>query len=295
MRVLRPLFVVCSALFIAVSVSAQSTSTTSSPQALALVRKSLAALNDGAPVTDITLTGTVRRIAGSDDETGTATLEATSAGDSRTDLSFASGNRIEIRNHAGTPLANTFPPGLKLPSGVVSGPQPVGEWIGRDGAPHAMAGQNIMTPATWFFPAITLEKLAASQNYVLTYLGQETHNGATVLHVSAAEEFPTLAASSSAKTPRLPFASMLQHLTQMDFYFDPKTLLPVALDFNEHPNNNALVDIPVEILFSDYQQLNGLTVPMKVQKYLNSSLLLDLQFTGVTTNSGLSTSAFAIQ
>src|ERR1039458_1626191 len=75
-------------------------SVASDPQAVSLLQKSLAAQTGGLPLTDVTLTGTARRIAGSDDETGTATLKATSAGDSRIDLSFPSGERVEIRNHS---------------------------------------------------------------------------------------------------------------------------------------------------------------------------------------------------
>jgi hypothetical protein len=70
MRV-RPLLVLLS-FILAVPSFAQSTSTppaTSDPQA--------AALTGGATVTDVTLTGLARRTANSDDETGSATLEAT--------------------------------------------------------------------------------------------------------------------------------------------------------------------------------------------------------------------------
>jgi hypothetical protein len=59
--------------------STTSPPTASDPQAVALVQKSLAALTNGVQVTDVMLSGTARRIAGSDDETGTATLEATGA------------------------------------------------------------------------------------------------------------------------------------------------------------------------------------------------------------------------
>src|ERR1039457_4636547 len=67
----------------------------SDPQAVSLLQKSLAAQVGAVQVADVTLAGTARRIAGSDDETGTATLKATGVGDSRMDLSFPSGNRSE--------------------------------------------------------------------------------------------------------------------------------------------------------------------------------------------------------
>ena len=81
----------------------------------------------------------------------------------------------------------------------------------------------------------------------------------------------------------------------MDFYLDPNSLLPVALDFNQHPDDNALIDLPVEIRFSGYQTMSGVAVPEQVQKYLNNTLILDLQLSNATFNSGLSTSVFALQ
>jgi hypothetical protein len=275
--------------FLCVPVWAQQSSVANTP-VQPILQKSLASLVGGATMTDVTLTGTARRIAGSDDEFGSATAEATSAGDSRLELSFASGNRVEIRNHSAIPLPGALPPGV--PASEAQTPQPVGEWIGPDGAPHAMTSHNIMTDATWFFPALTLSNVLTSQNCVLSYVGLETRDGQSVVHVSAFQQLPNVVGNSglSAAPANLP-----SHLTQMDFYLDPNSSFPVAIDFNQHPDNNALIDIPTEIRFSGYQAVNGVVVPMRVQKFLNNTLLLDLQFTKVTLNSGLSTPAFALR
>lgn len=104
----RPLVFVSLFLLAVAAVSAQQSPTpsppaTSDPQAVALIHRALAALTGGAPVTDVTLTGSARRIAGSDDESGTATLLATSAGDSKVELSFPSGNSTETRNRRDAP------------------------------------------------------------------------------------------------------------------------------------------------------------------------------------------------
>ncbi len=301
MRVPRPLLSVLTAVLLAASVSAQSASTaptTSDPQAVALLQKSLAALTGGATVTDVTLIGSARRIAGSDDETGSATLEATSAGDSRVELDFASGSRIEIRNHSALPLPGSLPQGVS--ASVAQAPQPLGEWIGPDGVPHAMTSHNIMTNAAWFFPVLTLQEIVLAQNYALRYIGQETRNGQTVIHISASESFanlPKLANANPKAPPPTPaqFQSLMQHLSEMDFYLDPNSLLPVAVAFSQHPDGNALVDIAVEIRFSSYQAVSGVAVPMNVQKYMNNGLVLDLQFSNATLNTGLAASAFAIE
>jgi len=159
-------------LVLVVSVSAQQAASTSSapatsdPQAIALVQRSLAAL-----------TGS-----GSDDETGTATLTATSLRDSRMDLSFPSGNRREIRNHAAIPLASSLPAGIPAPSEPVA--QPIGAWSGPDGVTHGMASHNILTDATWFFPALALGNLVSSPAYVVSYFGKETRTNSLISAVT---------------------------------------------------------------------------------------------------------------
>src|SRR5436190_719013 len=93
---------------------------------------------------------------------------------------------------------------------------------------------------------------------------------------------------------RIPSPTTTQHLTQIDLYLDTTTLLPAALTFNIHPDNDMGLDLPVEIRFCDYRQVNGAQIPFHVQKSLNGSSLLDLQFQTVTLNSGLTPGAFSL-
>ncbi|MGA9937113.1 MAG: hypothetical protein WBP92_02620 [Candidatus Acidiferrales bacterium] len=271
--------------------------TASEAQAVAVVQSALSALTGGVIVNDVTLIGTAHRIAGSDDETGTATMRGTALGDSRVDLSLQSGNRSEVRSHAAVPLPGILP--TSVPTALAQTPQSAGAWSGSDGILHGMAGHNIMTTAAWFSPTLILESLSSAQNYVFSYVGQETRNGASVLHLSASQPFAQLAQSSLASNSAGPgpaqFQELVRHLSRMDFYIDPNSSLPVELDFNAHPDNNASIDIATEILFSDYQKTNGVVIPLHVQKYLNNGLVLDLQFTNVTLNTGLSNSVFALQ
>lgn len=282
-------------IFCLVSVSAsaqQSTApsvppTMSDPQAVALVQHALAALTGGVPVSDVTLTGTAQRIAGSDDESGTATLTATSAGDSKLSLNLPSGPRTEIRNHSALPLPDALPPGL--PATVAQQTQSVGAWSGPDGVMHGMANHNVMTDPAWFFPALTLANIASSSNYVLSYGGQESLDGDAVIHISAWRQFPKL----SSLPPQ--FATLPQHLSQMDLYLDSTSLLPVALRLNIHLDNNALVDFPAEIHFSNYQNTNGIVMPLHIEEFINGDLALDLQIRSTALNVGLSTSTFEVQ
>ena len=108
--------------------------TTRDPQALLLLNRAFAGLqNVPEPVTDVTLTANATYTAGSDHETGTATLDALGAERSRVTLNLDGGQREEVRNSA------------------------AGSWSGNDGVAHAAALHNCWTDASWFTPLLILE------------------------------------------------------------------------------------------------------------------------------------------
>ena len=254
---------VCS--FLAVSLVLPAASQQPTPQALQLLQQALKALGITSPVTDITLSGTAHYVAGSDDETGTATLKALGTGASRVDLNLSSGPRSEIIN--------------------ISSTKPTGSWSGPDGVAHKVADHNaLLADPTWFFPVFPISRGLAA-GITTTYVGLETHNGQSVQHLSVIQQ----AAGPAQSVP------LIQHLSQIELYLDSATFLPVALDFNVHPDDNAALDIPIDVRFSDYRNVSGVQVPFHVQKFLNNSPVLDLQFQTVTLNSGLSASDFPIQ
>jgi hypothetical protein len=262
MRVARLILSVSISFLLSLSLVAQQ-STTSSSQALTLLQNSLAALTGGQAISDVTLSGTARRIAGSDDDTGKAVFKALASGMGRTDLSLSSGQRSEIHD--------------------LSAAEPTGAWSGPDGVSHVIVFHNLLTESAWFFPAFAIARRVSRSSYVATYVGHETQNGQSVEHISVAQ-------TSSDPTPE--GQSFFGHLSQVHFFLDSTTLLPVAFSFNIHPDNNALLDIPVEVRFSDYRPVNGTQIPFHVQKYLNNTLQLDLQFQTATVNSGLTAATF---
>jgi len=230
------------------------------------LQAALAALSPNIAISDVTLTGTVRRVAGSDDESGTATLKALSTGAARADLSLSSGPSSEIQN--------------------LSAAAPAGNWSGPDGVAHPIAFHNLLAEPAWFFPTFAISR-RLSTSYVVTDLGSETHNGRQVEHISVSQNPPYPFPATSGPS--------FQHLTQLDFYLDSVTFLPDAITYNIHSDNNALLDIPVEINFSDYRSVSGVQIPFHIQKFLNNSLFLDFQVQNVAINSGLSASGFTVQ
>ena len=231
-----------------------------SSDVLTILRASLAAQAGKETVQDITLTGNVESIAGSDDETVPFTFKGTLSGSARTDIQLSSGTLTEIRTIA------------------TSGP--TGTWSRGDDVQHPISGHNLMTDPAWCSPVLIVERLLSNPAVMVSYLG--TEDG--LAHFQANQPVPTGTVATST--------SLVQHLGQVDLYLDPKTFLPVKLSLNTHPDDNALLDLPVLIEFSNYQAVSGVTVPMHVQKQLNGTLALDVQVQNVAVNSGLSQSNF---
>jgi hypothetical protein len=230
----------------------------SDPQALALAAQAVAATTGRATINDVTLTGSVTWN-GSD--TGTATLNALGASESRMDLALTSGTRTEIRD---------------AQTGIQQG-----QWVGPNNSSGYFAGHNCRTDPVWFFPA--LGSLAGGPNIVLSYIRLENWNGRTVQHIQ----------SYVYQSTQLPGPSP-QQLSTMDFYLDATTYLPVAVTFNAHPDNDATTNLPIEIDFSNYQTANGIAVPTHIQRYQQGNLMVDVWVSGASFNTGLSLSTFTI-
>jgi hypothetical protein len=231
----------------------------SDPQALSYAAQSIAAMVGIVSISDVTLSGTVTWN-GSD--TGTAIFRALGTSESRMDLSLSSGTRTEIRDaQTGTQL---------------------GEWINPNNASGKFAFQNCQVDTVWFFPV--LGSLAVGPKVVLSYIGPETRNGESVQHIQSYMYQPSPTALAPSR----------QSLSTMDFYLDATTLLPAAVTFNAHPDNNTTANLLVEVDFSNYQSLSGVLVPMHIQKYQQGNLMVDVVVTGASFNSGLSLSIFAV-
>ena len=183
---LIPLLVVCPA-------QAAPQTATQNPQALSLIQSSLTALTGSGAVNDATLQATASYVAGSDQESGSALMVGRLSQESMVQLNLSGGLRQEMRNGN------------------------AGAWSGPDGTVHSTALHNCWTDATWFFPALTLEALASNSQVGLAYLGTDTSKGTNLLHVQATLLLPGQIASAT---------SLIQTLSTMDLYFDPKAWCP---------------------------------------------------------------------
>jgi len=256
---LRSFAITVVSIALACCVASAQSAPASNAQALSYAAQSIAAMVGGVSISDVTLTGTVTW---SGSHTGTATLRALGTGESRMDLALTAGTRTEIRD------AQT---GAQL-----------GQWFSPNNTSGNYAFQNCWTDAVWFFPV--LGSLAAGPNVVLSYIGPTTWNGERVQHIQSY----VFQANSSGLTPSP------QQLSTMDFYLDTTTLLPTAVTFNAHPDNNPNAGLLVEVDFSNYQAISGIVVPLHIQKYQQGNLMVDVVVTDASFNTGLPLSLFTV-
>ena len=120
----------------------------------------------------------------------------------------------------------------------------------------------------------------------IVYVGSESKAGLAVQHVRFSRLVPGQRANAAA---------LIQQLSAMDVYLDAASYLPVAFDFNVHPDDDAGLSLPVEVQFGDYRLVNGVRTPFRIQKSLQGSLLLDIALSSATINSGLTGSLFSTQ
>jgi hypothetical protein len=245
-------------------------------QSAELIPKALAALNGTSTVTDVTLTGTATRTVGPDSETGTITMKAMGAWNSRVDLVTGAGTWTEV--HSAVPPA--------APSGYEVGP---------DGTTHQIVGHNMHTDAVWFFPAFSSLIKTTNPQLVVTDVGLEDKDGVNLEHLHFISQFPPLPEAVKAKLPKGYTPDPIEPLTAVEIYLDPSTDLPAVVSFNTHPDRSFLVNIPVEVHFSNYQSVSGVQIPFHVQKFLNGTLLYDVTIQSAVVNSGLKAADFTAQ
>lgn len=249
------------------------TQTAQRPKVLAsdVLTRARSAVSGGTSVRDVALTGRVRRIAGSTDESGEAELKAVATGAARFDLSFPSGPWSEVytRGERG----------------------PVGEWSGADRKAHAMAYHNLLVDAAWFCPALVLER-ASMDGRAVSVVGRANSSGDALDHLRLASP-PTKTKQATLGLPQK-VADVLQKASEFDLYIDAVTFLPTEMNFQAHPDNDPAKDIPIRIRYSDYRPVHGVQVPFHMLEFISNRLYLDLQIDAASFNIGLTADSFVV-
>ena len=214
-----------------------------------------------APIQDVTLTASVHKIAGLTNETDTGTFEALASGSTQSTLQTPTGPLVETRVWSAHAVRT-------------------GSWVDQSGKSHALSYHNMMTEPSWFFPTLSLARaLASDSGLTVTYLGIATYHGSTVQHLRVT--------TADLSTPEI------TSLSQTEFYLDALTMQPVGFSYNDHPDNTALVNIPVDVVFSEYKLLGSVNLPTEIKQYRNNALALEVQVQTAVVNTGLTITSAA--
>ena len=206
--------------------------------------------SNSGPVASVQMSGTANWTFGSDSQTGTVQLQANANGQSRVQLGLGAGTRIEVQN----PFADA---------------QRQCTWTSFDGTVHNSATQHCWIDTVWFLPQITMQLGAGAPD---DFSSVTTINAQTIRFHH--ERHPSNVADKQT-------GDLVSHLSAVDLDVDAGTGLPLRLQFAEHPDNDAGVDLPVEIRYGAYSNFNGVAVPTHIQKFMNNSLVLDVHISDV--------------
>jgi hypothetical protein len=212
------------------------------------------AVSGGKSPGTVTLSANAEWIAGSTHETGTAQLQAKVDGSSKVQLDLGKSSRTEVQSKTGSERTCA--------------------WTDQAGTGHDMVGPNCMIAIPWFAPSLFTQPLTALPALIAaTDDGDVSKDGLTGHQISY---LLNLQGTDTASTTRIVSNSTVKVL------YDPLTFLPTSLEYKIHPDNNDLQDIPVRVVFSNYQSVSGVMLPFEIQKYVNRTLQLTLNVTNAS-------------
>lgn len=216
------------------------------------------AFSGGQAVQQVTLSGDAAWYAGGIQYSGSATLTASVSGNAQLQLSL-----------------NTLGSRTEGQSGL--GENATCQWSGSDGVAKAVSANNCWRPALWFLPALTLQPNALVSQLQLTDLGKGPvgADGNTYRHLRSQLAFADLPVSMSTSIAQ-------QSVT--DLGLDMNTMLPAVLTYTVLPDSGGFTPLAIEVRYSNYHTVNGVSIPFHIQRFVNGSLQLDLNIGSAQVN-----------
>jgi hypothetical protein len=214
------------------------------------------AFSGGELINDVQLTGTATWYGGATPDTGTVLLKASKDGSSQVTLVLSTaGQRVETQSA----------PALGATC----------QWQGADAVQHAIRSGACWRPVIWFLPALSLQPTVVSASVGAADLG--------TAEVGAAET------SLRHLQVQLVFADtdIMPEVTRQsttDIGLSPTSFLPAVLAYKVRPDDGEETFASIEIRFSDYRTVNGVTVPFQIDRLVNGANNLDIQIASVAVN-----------
>jgi hypothetical protein len=151
-----------------------------------------------------------------------------------------------------------------------------------DGQLRAINRQGAVDLRNMTFPCLPLIAAMQDSSMTVVYIGLVTRDGAPAYDVRIGKDF-----ASEHGSPRQ------RGLHLRDFYIDPKSFLVIAMsDTIRSSSDSQDSGLPHEVLYSNYQSQNGITMPMTVSEKVGGVTDISMELSQVTFNSGLTDSDF---
>jgi hypothetical protein len=230
--------------------------------ALLLAQVFLANTSGKITVQSFRATGTALRFSGGETTSGSVQVESLGLMRTRIDVDSDNGVRSEMR-------------------GANSNGGDAGAWITSAGS-HPVTFRNLYQETTWFFPALTSLGQITDSSLNFSFVGNETWNGESVLHVRVVRTVR----GSTSESPSSTFTT--------EYYLDPASRLLLGMGCMLYPDSGANVEILREVHYANYIETGGVMVPTQIDRYLNGTKELSLTLSGVQINPSLPQADFQV-
>jgi len=232
-------------------------------QALTVLTQSLNAAGGVSALTaiqDYKATGTATYYWAGKEVTGTTTVQGRGVAQFRIDSTLSAGNYSMVISNG---------------SGQVTDAQ---------GKITQIPYHNTVTLTNLSFPLVEMAIRLQDSSYNITYVGLVTKDG---------HQFHQIRTNKILPTNNVLLAQQIFRLTTRDFLIDPQSFQVFAVMDMVHPNNNANLSTPREVLFSSYTTTNNVSVPMSITEKVGGQQTWAIQLSQINFNVGLNDSTFA--
>jgi hypothetical protein len=227
------------------------------PQAVSVLQQSFAAMGGALPA-DSVATGTISLVEGSSTPQGTISISTRGIDQSLEDITLPNDHRIVVYSRLAA--AET-----------------------RAGKTKVTSLELALSSQTPDFPLPLVAWALNSPDAAVSYVGLEQVNGESFHHIRVWNAF----ASNPVLQSRAEFS-------MRDIWIDATRFLPRKMSYLRRLAAGAIPRIPVEVSYTDYQQVSGILYPFQIQKNFNGTPWATIVITGVKLNTGLSDSDFPV-
>jgi hypothetical protein len=202
------------------------------------------AFSGASSISSAQLTGNAVILSGGTSVSVTATLSASSSGQTSVTLAFPDGDRIESKDVSQGTCATTI-------GGVASD----------------SSSSSCIMAQSWVLPQLMINAAQRPANLSVA-------SGSSVDCASSCLLFSLNPAASPAPLP-----ANLQRLSQSVLAIDPATNLVTSMFYMQTPDDGSSTEVKVAITFSDYRSVSGVMVPFEIDKAINGNTVMKLSVT----------------